>query len=250
MRFERSGWRNVRLTLGYDGSGFLGFQRQRTGRSVQGTLEIALSALAGEPVRVTGAGRTDAGVHARGQVVNCLLPLFLPTEYLAGAANRMLPPDLRVMGAEDVDVCFHARYAALWRVYEYTLLQRTEPAAMEWRFVWQTRVSLDLEGMSEAATLMRGVQDFGAFGTPELGRSPLREMSGVQVRREGDYVKIVCRANAFLRHMARGVVGGLVDVGTGRRAVEDVRTALQTGRAVPAFTVAPPNGLCLVAVEY
>lgn len=239
---------NIRLVVEYDGSGFLGFQKQSRGRTVQGELERAASALFREPVRVLGSGRTDAGVHARGQVVNFHAPGAVPVKSIRSALNQMLPADVVVRDAAPVGPEFHARYSAEERVYEYTILNRGLPSALESRFVWHVPDRLDIQAMCGAAEALSGEHDFSAFGTAEEGRSPVRRVSRLEVSARKPYVKIECAANAFLRHMARGLAGAIVDVGRGAAAIETLRGALNGER--PALTIAPPGGLCLVAVNY
>jgi len=242
--------RNVRVVLEYDGSGFEGFQRQKSARTIQGEMEACLKRITGQAVRVVGAGRTDAGVHASGQVANFSLGFGIPTDRLASAMNRSLPPDIVVRSAEDVAADFHARYSARSRVYEYTILNTPAPDALRWRFVWHLAEELDLDGMRSAAGAFAGRHDFSAFGTPEPGRSPTRDVSGVELVSDGSTVRCRIEANAFLRHMARGMVGALYEVGTGRRGCDAISRALQEGGVRPSFVVAPPGGLCLVSVRY
>ncbi len=242
--------RNIRLIIEYDGSGFLGFQKQSKGRTIQAELEKAVSGLAGKPVKVVGAGRTDAGVHARGQVANFWWDSVIPIQRIALALNKRLPSDIVVAYAEEAPKDFHSRYSALARTYEYTVLASRMPSALENRFVWHVWENLDIQSMSKAAALMVGNHDFSAFGTPEPGHSPLREVFRLDLSNEERYIRIVCTANAFLKHMARGIVGALVDVGLGRHKGTDVERALADGRTEYAFLMAPPNGLCLMAVEY
>jgi len=241
---------NVRALVEYDGSGFLGFQKQPSGRTVQGELEKALRGLTGRPVRVIGAGRTDAGVHATGQVVNFRPGPELPLERLASALDRALPADIAVRSVERADDTFHARYDAKWRTYEYTIRNAPVRRALEWRFVWHVPQLLDVSEMRLAAAALIGTHHFGAFGTPERGRSAVREMLRAEVLADGEIVLIRLTANAFLRHMARGIVGALVEVGLRRTAPDGLARALDSDADHPLFPIAPPQGLCLVEVEY
>lgn len=245
---DPGGQYNVRLTVEYDGSGFSGFQKQSRGRTVQGELERAVSALAGCPARVHGAGRTDAGVHARGQVVNFAMSPAVPVGRVTSALNQLLPRDVVVRDAAVVAPEFHARYSAVAREYEYTVLNRDLPSALEARFVWHVADALDGEAINEAAAVLTGRHDFGAFGAVERGRSPVRDVLVLDVRREEPYVRVRCVANAFLRHMARGIVGAIIDVGRAVATTGTLSRALSGER--PALTIAPPEGLCLVSVMY
>lgn len=242
--------RNVRLKVQYDGSGFAGFQIQPDVRTVQGDMEKALRALCGAPVRITGAGRTDAGVHALGQVLNFPLPDEVPLERIVQALNRGLPPDIVVVEASEAPPEFHSRFDAVSRTYEYTILNREMRDALRARYVWHVPGTLDLVDMRRAARLFIGRRNFSAFGKPERGRSPVRDLMHLSVHRRGELVRIVCQANAFLQHMARGIAGALVDVGTRRKTVDAVRSALEQPEEAEEFTIAPPGGLCLIRVEY
>lgn len=247
---SRSSGPNVRALIEYDGSGFLGFQKQPAGRTVQGEIEKALGRLTGRAVRVIGAGRTDAGVHATGQVVNFRPGPGIPVDRIREALDRTLPPDIAIRCVEPVEDGFHARYDAKWRAYEYRIRNTPERRALDWRFVWYVPRPLDTCEMSRAAGLLIGTHHFGAFGTPERGRSAVREMARAEVLADGETVLIRLKANAFLRHMARGIVGALVEVGLGRACPADIARALRAGADHPLFPMAPPQGLCLVEVEY
>lgn len=216
---------------------------------MQGCLEQAASALSREPVRVNGAGRTDAGVHALGQTVSVALPDAVPLERIAHALNRSLPSDVRVLSVELAPDSFHARYDARSRLYRYRILNRQRPSAIESRFVWHLPDGLDIRRMNSAAARLLGVHDFARFGSVEAGRSSLREMLELQVRRRGEQVVIDIRANAFLTHMARGLVGALVEVGKGAISASELEEATRQPEG-PAFPLAPPGGLYLVSVEY
>lgn len=240
----------MRIVLEYDGSGFEGFQRQKTARTVQREVESALSRMTGSAMTIAGAGRTDAGVHATGQVANFRLGREFPLERVMSALNRSLPPDIVCVASDEVSDEFHARHSAKSRTYVYTIRNSAEPHALDHRFVWHVAETLDVEAMAEAAGWAVGVHDFSAFGTPEKGCSPRRDLLQFRLERDAEMLRVTCQANAFLRHMARGLVGGLVEVGLMRREPEDFRRALEGGAVAPLFPVAPPNGLCLVNVEY
>ncbi len=217
---------------------------------MQGELERAVSALTGSRVRIIGAGRTDAGVHARGQVVNFRLPGAVPIGRVQDALNRGLPPDIAVLDVAEAPPEFHARFDAISRIYEYTILNCDVRDVLQSRYVWHIRSKLDVPLMRQASELFLGTHDFSAFGVAEKGRSPLRDLMTLEVRSDNGRVCIVCQANAFLQHMARGTVGALVDVGTGRKRVDSIAAALERPTESEEFTIAPPMGLCLTRVEY
>lgn len=240
---------NIRMAIQYDGSGFYGYQKQPGKRTVQGVLEEILERLFNSPVKVIGAGRTDAGVHARGQVVNFRCSTAVPVDHLEDAVNVQLPPDIRVVAAEAVSLDFHSRYDARSRLYSYRILNRDEPDAMNWRFLWHVRSEICDSALQEALDLFPGNRDFGFFGRAEQGMSTCRDVLQAEYERQGQEIIILLRANAFLRHMARALVGACVDVATGKRNPLEIKEAL-IQRQTRVFTCAPPNGLVLEEVEY
>lgn len=243
--------RNVRATIEYDGTDFYGFQKQTSKRTVQGDLEAAVGAVFGEHIQVVGAGRTDAGVHATGQVVNFCAPGPIPTENLVTVINGRLSSDIRVRRCEEVPESFHARRSAKLRTYVYTVLNRTEPSAILGRYAWHIVQPLDLESMVAAAASFAGTRDFASFGMPERsGGSTVRHMVGVSVRRRKDAIVFVITANAFLRGMARAIAGTVVEIGQGRRRIGEVSSILDACDRQAAGVTAPPQGLCLTRVKY
>ncbi len=249
--------RNFRATVQYDGSAYHGFQRQRRGpngqgASIQAELEAALARLAGRPVRVTGAGRTDAGVHALGQVV--AFTIDWPTAHgdaaLLRALNAHLPPDIAISALAEAPVTFHPRFDARRRTYEYRVMNMpVRQPLVRWR-AWHVPAVLDEDRMNTAAALLLGVHDFATFGRAPVGDNTVREVYGAEWRRQGDTLVFRICANAFLYRMVRSVVGSLRKVGEGRWSVEDfaaVMAARERGRSASA---APAHGLYLVAVEY
>lgn len=243
--------RCFKATIEYDGTDLHGFQYQVGQRTVQGDLEAALAALTGGPVRVHGAGRTDAGVHALGQVVGFRAETRIPTERLAAAMNSALPRDIRVVAAEEVDEGFHARFSARGRVYVYVVLNRDQASAVFGRYTWHVPGALDVEAMAKAAGFLEGVHDFRAWAneTSEVD-STVREVTRCSVRRARGVVLVRVEANAFLRGMVRNIVGTLVQVGQGRRRPEEFGAITASLRRDNAGPSAPAQGLCLVKVLY
>lgn len=242
-----------RLTLEYDGTDFAGFQFQGKGeRTVQGVLESAIAELSGEAaVRVHGAGRTDAGVHALGQVAHFRAAWPIPPERLAPALTWALDRDLVVRRAEIAEPGFHSRFSATGRVYRYVILNRPAPSALLGRFALHVPEALDVAAMRGAARHLVGVHDFASFGRPAApGRSTVRDVSRVDVRRWKDCVLITVRGNAFLRQMVRSFVGTLLAAGRGAIAPEEVVRIRERRDRAACPPVAPAHGLCLVRVEY
>jgi tRNA pseudouridine38-40 synthase len=244
--------RVFRLTLEYDGTDFAGFQIQGKGeRTVQGVLEATIARLSGEPCRVHGAGRTDAGVHASGQIAHFASRWAIPPDKLAIALNVALPRDLVVKEAGEAEAGFHARYSATGRVYRYTILNREAPSALLGRYALHVRDPLDLTAMRAAAAELTGTHDFGAFGQPDApGKSTVRFVRNVEVRPWKDSVLITVSGNAFLRQMVRAFVGTLLMAGKGRLTADAVHGIRESRDRANCPKIAPPHGLCLVRVEY
>jgi tRNA pseudouridine38-40 synthase len=245
--------RETRLALGieYDGSAFCGWQTQPSGCGVQDHLERALAGIAGEEVETVCAGRTDAGVHAFGQVVHFDTAAARPGSAWVRGVNALLPPGLAVLWACEPGAEFHARYSARTRSYRYVLLNdAVRPAAAHGRVGW-FHLPLDVERMRAAAALLAGEHDFSAFRSSECqARSPVRYVHSIAIERHGAYVVFDFCANAFLHHMVRNLMGTLVYVGKGKHPPEwagEVLASRDRARAAPTFDAA---GLYLSAVEY
>ena len=237
-----------RARVEYDGTGFDGVQVQPGRRTVQGELEGALSRLSdGVGVRVIAAGRTDAGVHAAGQVIAFTYPGRLPARELERALGAVLPPDIGISGIRRTGPGFHPRYAARYREYRYTVWNGPRSPLRE-RFALGVRVPLDVAAMTEAASVLVGRHDFSAFGAAD--RQPIRTIHWIRVRRTGHEVTIDVAADAFLRQMVRSIVAALLRVGHGELAAGEVAAALGSSRRAFHGAVAPPQGLCLRRVVY
>jgi tRNA pseudouridine38-40 synthase len=235
--------KRYRATVEYDGTEFAGFQVQPGARTVQGELEAALARLQGgirQPV--DGAGRTDAGVHAAGQVIAFTYTGALSAEALTEALNGTLPPDVAVRDVRRAPARFHPRYAARYREYRYTVWNGPRSPLRERTALW-VRTPLDTDAMARAATAFEGRRDFSAFGGADP--QPVRTVHSVRVRRDGDAVTIDVRADAFLRGMVRRMVAALLAVGKGRIAEADVAEALRADRPALGGAAAPARGLCL-----
>jgi len=218
---------------------------------VQDALEAALAAIADAPVSVTCAGRTDRGVHAKGQVVHFDTAAPRPSGAWVRGANAHLPDAVAVLWSSEVDPAFHARYSALSRTYRYELLNRPVRPAIAARYAGWFHAPLDLQAMREAAAVLVGEHDFSAFRSAECqAKSPVRTIQALELERAGERIIFVIRANAFLHHMVRNIVGTLVYAGRDRRPAQWVKEILESrerARAAPTFA---PEGLYLEAVEY
>ncbi|HUP40746.1 MAG TPA: tRNA pseudouridine(38-40) synthase TruA [Vicinamibacterales bacterium] len=254
--------RTFKLIVSYDGTDFSGFQRQSNARSVQADIETALASIAGKHVTVTGAGRTDSGVHALGQVISFTLELNLEESDLLRALNANLPEDVRVLSAEAAAPDFSARFSARSKMYRYRISNTRVMSPFQRRFAWHVSRALDMNAMNEAARELLGEHDFGSF----QGAPTKSERSKSAANMEKDTTRTVTRSvwteepltgggrlliyevegTGFLKYMVRAVVGTLVEVGDGRRTLASVRKLLQFKDRGAAGPTAPPAGLYLV----
>jgi tRNA pseudouridine38-40 synthase len=241
--------RNIKLILEYDGGEFFGWQRQPNRRTVQGALEAAARAVTGETIPVIGAGRTDAGVHATGQVCNFCTVSTLPVCRLRAAIQSNLPEDIAIRGIEKVPADFHSRYSAVERRYVYFV--RTEPTALYRRFVHVTRHTLDIDRMRRAARSFLGTHDFYGFAAAmDDERSTICRVRRLEIQQSGLLLSFHIDADRFLRKMVRTVVGTLIEAGRGKIAPERIDEILCTKERKAAGPTLPPQGLFLVAVVY
>ena len=247
------GQRRLFAAVEYDGTDFAGWQAQieERGRTVQVVLEGAILRITGEAVRVVGAGRTDAGVHATGQVAHFDSGWGRPVEVLQRALAAVLPADVVVTELMEAPLGFHARYSARERTYVYTILNRPVRAPLLARTTWHVALPLDVEAMAAATAPLAGRHDFRAFGQPmREGASTLRCMTRLAVETQGECVVVTVSADAFLRHMVRRMVFALAEAGRGRLTAEDVAAILASTDPQRLHGLAPPQGLCLVNVTY
>jgi tRNA pseudouridine38-40 synthase len=241
-----------KLVIEYDGTPFAGWQRQINGRSVQQAVEEAIAAFAGHAVRVHCAGRTDAGVHATGQVAHVDLDRDWRTDTVRDAANAHLKGEpVTVLAAGLVPETFHARTSARKRHYAYRILNRRPPPAIDVDRVWHVPWRLDAEAMHAAAQALLGRHDFTTFRAAECqATSPLRTLDRLDVARAGDEISVFASARSFLHHQVRSMVGTLMLVGAGRWSAADLRAALDAKDRARCGPTAPAAGLTLVGVDY
>lgn len=241
-----------RLTIEYDGGPFVGWQRQDNGPSVQGALEEAILKLCGESVTVTGAGRTDAGVHALGQVAHFDLSKEFAADKVRDALNHFLRPmPVVVLETQVVPPDFHARFSATGRHYLYRILCRRPPPALETGHVWHVVRGLDAEAMHTAAQVLVGQHDFTTFRAAECqAKSPVKTLDRFDVSRVGEEVHVNASARSFLHHQVRSMVGSLKLVGEGKWSRRDMQHALDSRDRSACGPVAPSDGLYLVRVDY
>ncbi len=243
--------RNYKLTLEYDGTEYVGWQVQPNGRSIQGELETALGKLLSEEVRVTGAGRTDAGVHALGQVASFSTGRELPLRAFVAGASGLLPKDIAVVEAEEREAGFDARRSAQGKIYRYRILNRRALSPLWRRYAWQIFQPLDLAAMRAAAQPLLGRHDFSAFRAANCQAAhPVREVRRLELRGEGELLTLEIEATAFLKHMVRNIVGTLVEAGLGKRSPDSIAQLLASKDRTLAGATAPAHGLCLVKVFY
>ena len=242
----------VRLDLAYDGSGFRGYAAQSDPavRTVQKELEAALRTLVGTPVETAVAGRTDAGVHARRQVVSFHVVDEVDTERMQRSLNGMLGPEISVMVVSTVDDDFHARFSAVWRRYRYTMSIGSAPDPLTRGFEWHVGAGLDAASMEASAPSFLGERDFSAFCRSVEGSSNVRRVDEAQWDRDGDRLHFWIKASSFCHQMVRSIVGLCYDVGRGFTPLGAVDEIVESGDRARVVTVAPPHGLVLWEVGY
>lgn len=243
--------RNIRLDLAYDGTRYQGWQRQSgTDNTIQGKLEQTLSRILGEQIQVSGSGRTDAGVHARGQVANFHCESDMPVERILEQLREYLPEDIGVERCREVSDRFHARLNAREKTYEYRIWNSKKPCVFQRRYVYVMTGSLDLQAMEKAAEHLLGTHDFGAFCSHrKTKKSTVRCVKSIRIFREGEEVRLRFTGNGFLHNMVRIMVGTLIEVGRGERDADSIGELFEGKRADTGYTV-PGKGLCLEEVVY
>lgn len=242
---------NIKVHLSYDGSAYHGFQIQPSAVTLQEVVEKALSRLYGLDVEINFASRTDAGVHAREQVINFWAPLNIPLERLPRALNGLLPEDVVAFHAEQVAPEFHARYSARRKVYVYTIDNGDFPDVFRRRFAWHMPRELNLEAINQSTPHLIGYRDFRCFQAAGSDiKDSHRSLYRLQVTKKGQFIYFLLEADGFLYKMARNITGTLVDIGLGRRKPSEIPQLIQKGDRSLAGPTAPARGLCLWKVIY
>lgn len=244
--------KTFKITVEYDGTDFHGWQRQKSDPTVQARIEAALLTMTGRSITVAGSGRTDAGVHALGQVASFTCETQLSDKALLHGLNALLPDSIVVRKCLQVEHGFHARFSAAGKTYRYRILNRRSPSAIDRRYVWHVARPLDRNAMRAAIGRIVGTHDFSAFEASGSPRSHSTRTVARAVLREEEKRLLVLEieADGFLRHMVRNIVGTLVDVGLGKTSVEQFEAILQSKDRSRAGVTAPPQGLFLVSVSY
>jgi tRNA pseudouridine38-40 synthase len=252
----------IKLLIEYDGTNYQGWQTQRSGLTVEDVLRKTISDITGESIKLNSASRTDAGVHALGQVVVFGTGSRLPAGTLKRALNAKLPRDMRILDSEELESEFHPRYRALKKSYFYLIEETQKQSVFLHRYAWKVPAGLDLDSMSEAAELLQGEHDYSAFRGAGCGaKTTVRTIHSITMARydclefmtariQGRFIKIRLEADAFLRHMARNIVGTLTEVGRGRSSSETVRDILLSRDRKLAGPTAPAKGLFLERVYF
>jgi tRNA pseudouridine38-40 synthase len=243
--------RNIKLTIQYDGTNYHGWQTQSNAPSIQELIEDKLSTIVNHKVTLYGSGRTDAGVHAVGQVANFQTSSKLKPDVIKRALNSMLPQDIVVRNSEEVDGKFHARYRARSRVYQYLIWNDRIPSPFFRKFSWFVASRLDLEKMQEAGSLLIGRHDFSSFqGADRMETRAVRDMVRLDIKKIGQLSVVTIEANSFLKHMVRNIVGTLVEVGKGKMNLDGFKKLIEAKDRTKAGLAAPAHGLFLREVKY
>ena len=243
--------KRVGLVVAYDGTKYSGWQTQPNGITIQGVLNDTLSELLGEKIETIGASRTDAGVHALGNVAVFDTESRIPGEKFSYALNQRLPEDIRIQLSEEVEPDFHPRYCDSEKTYEYRILNRKFPVPTERLYSYFYHYKLDVDKMKEATSYLIGRHDFASFcGNPKMNKSTVRTVDSIRIQQKGDYLTLSFHGDGFLQHMVRIMTGTLLEVGFHRMQPNDVITILQGKKRSLAGPTAPAQGLCLIEVDY
>ncbi len=243
--------RNIRLDICYDGSRYQGWQRlSGPSQTIQGKIETALSRILGEQIEITGSGRTDAGVHAKGQVANFHCNQDMPCDQILSQLRRYLPEDIGIISCKEASPRFHARLNAREKTYEYRVWYSQMPCVFQRRYTAQIHGALDVDAMERAAALLVGTHDFSAFcGNRNFKKSTIRTIFSLEIAQDHEEIRFRVTGNGFLHHMVRILVGTLIEVGRGERSPETIPDLFGAKREAAGF-LAPSNGLCLEEVIY
>ena len=242
--------RNYKFTIAYDGTRFFGWERQPGRDTIQGKLESVLSRLQGSPVELTGAGRTDAGVHARAMVASVRLDVRRSPEEIRDYMNRYLPDDIAVKEVREASERFHARYKAVGKLYRYTCYDGPVKPVFQRKYVSVLEKRPDVEKMQQAAAYLEGKHDYKSFcGNPRMKKSTVRVVDKIEITRKGSFIYFDFHGTGFLQNMVRILVGTLLEVGKGKIKPEQIPEILEAKNRQMAGPTAPAQGLCLIKVD-
>ncbi len=247
--------KTIKLTIEYDGTCFHGWQIQKGLRTVQGEVEKALNKIFKKRMRVYGSGRTDAGVHASGQVAHFAVNSQMSVQEMLKAINANIPDDIVIHRVDEAKSTFHAQYKAKSKVYAYNILNRTTPSVQQRNFYYFYPYDLNLKNMRQEAKALIGKKDFKSFQAADAhnkkrSQNTIRKIKSIQIKKKGSYVTIQIEANGFLYKMVRNIVSALLEIGTGRLPMGSIKKILKQKNRVFAPKTAPAKGLCLVKVKY
>jgi tRNA pseudouridine38-40 synthase len=241
---------NIKLVIEYDGTNYAGWQQQKNGKTIHQTLNKAIVKVVNEKITLHGAGRTDAGTHAIGQVANFKTQSSIPLFNLAQAINYYLPKDIVVKSAKKVPEKFHSRYSAKSKVYRYTILNSKTRSAIGRNYCHYYATDLDIEKMQKASKALIGKHDFSTFKSKSEVISSVRTIKKLEIKRKGEYLFFTIEADGFLYKMVRAIVGTLLEVGRGKMTIGKFRETVKSGIRSKAGNTVPANGLCLLRVKY
>ena len=243
--------KNIKLTIEYDGTNYNGWQSQKNGTGIEDLIKKAIMSLTGESVNLIGSGRTDAGVHALGQVANFITQSSIPAEKFSFALNTKLPEDVVIKKSEEVNMNFHSRFSAKMKTYRYLIFNDIHPSALLRKRAYHVFYELNLDAMKQATSYFKGTHDFSGFMAKGSSvKTTVRTISDIKINEKGQLVEFEITGNGFLYNMVRIIAGTLVDVGIGKIPVEDIKEIIESCRREKAGRTLPPWGLYLVKVDY
>lgn len=243
---------NYKFVIQYDGTRFYGWEHQpNTDMTIQGKLESVLALMVGEPVEVIGAGRTDAGVHARGMVANARFDVNMTVDEIRDYMNRYLPEDINILEVRIAAEGFHSRYKAQGKTYQYTCYVGETKPVFDRKYVHVLEEMPDMDAMKKAAEYLCGTHDFASFcGNPRMKKSTVRMVDRIAIEKKGDYLTLTYHGSGFLQYMVRILTGTLLEVGSGKRDAESIPELIEAKNRSLAGPTAPAKGLCLLKVDY
>ncbi|MCK5450424.1 MAG: tRNA pseudouridine(38-40) synthase TruA [Candidatus Omnitrophica bacterium] len=243
--------RNIKLTISYDGTKFKGWQVQKNGRTVQEEIEKAIKRVFGKTSRIHGAGRTDSGVHAKGQVAHFKTSYDIPTRNIPPALNRVLPDSIVIIEAEEVSLNFHSRFDAKSKIYKYYIINTDHRDPFSAKYSWRVPYTLNMALMKREADVLEGEHDFKSFqASDKTERTSIREIRYVRVIKKNSKIIIEIKGNGFLYNMVRNIVGTLIDIGRGHLPPGSMKKILKAKDRTQAGPTAPAKGLFLMKIEY